>query len=131
MKITDIQTLCLSRPHEPERQWCTAGVRVTKSDCAIVVVRTDSDIHGIGEACAYGDPPKIRERVDSMKGDLVGRDPEDPAIVPRPVGRNAPWDTAVAGIDAALWDIRGKSAGKRVAELLAAGKRKPLVRFLI
>ena len=29
-------------------------MRVTKSDCAIVVVRTDSDIHGIGETCAYG-----------------------------------------------------------------------------
>lgn len=128
MKITDIHTLCLSRAHEPERQWCTSGVRVTKSDCAIVVVKTDSDIQGIGEACAYGIPPKIREQVDSMKGDLVGRDPEDPEIVPPTVGANAPWDTAVAGIDAALWDIRGKIAGKRVAELLAGGKRQPLDR---
>jgi len=128
MRITDIHALCLSRPHEPERQWCTAGVRVPKADCAIVIVHTDADIQGIGEACAYGIPPKIREQVDSMKAELVGRDPEDPETMPCTVGMNAPWDTAVAGIDAALWDIRGKVAGKRVAEMLADGKRTPLDR---
>lgn len=128
MKITDLRTLCLSRPHEPERQWRTSSVRVPKADCAIVVVDTNTGIRGIGEACAYGNPPKIRAEIERMKSDLVGKDPTDPAIVPRPVGMNAPVDTAVAGLDAALWDIRGKVEGRKVAELLAAPGKKPLDR---
>jgi len=126
MKITNLQTLCLSRPHEPERQWRTGAARVPKADCAIVIVDTDEGVRGIGEACAYGIPPKIREEVGRMQADLVGKDPTDPTIAPRPVGFNGPVDTAAAGIDTALWDIRGKIEGKKVAELLASPDRKPL-----
>ncbi len=117
MKITDVTTLCLSRPHEPERQWATARSRTLKADCAIVIIQTDGGVQGIGEPCAYGVPPKIRDEVAQMAPDLVGRDPTDPRVAPRPVG-DRPHDTAVAGIDAALWDIRGKVEGKRVSELL-------------
>ena len=124
MKITDIQTLCLSRAHEPERQWFTASYRTLKADCAIVVIDTDGGIRGIGEACAYGVPPKIRDEVARMAPGLIGRDPTDPETAPKPTGER-PADTAVAGIDAALWDLRGKAAGKRVSELLT---EKPLAR---
>ena len=106
MKITDIRTLSLSRPHEPERQWRTGGVYVSKADCAIVIIDTDEGVQGIAEPCAYGTPPQIRDEVERMKPDLVGKDPTDPSINPQTVGFNAPVDTAVAGIDAALWDIR-------------------------
>lgn len=128
MKITNLQTLCLSRPHEPERQWFTARYRTLKADGAIVIMDTDEGLRGIGEACAYGVPPKIREEVARLAPTLLGRDPLDPTVNPRPVGGNPPFDTAVAGIDAALWDIRGKAAGKRVAELLAAPGQTPLAR---
>jgi len=127
MKIADIRTLCLSRPHEPQRQWRTAGVRVPKADCAIVVVDTDDGRRGIGEACAYGSPPRIRAEIEAMKPSLVVRDPGEPDLVPRPQGGNPPLDTAVAGLDAAVWDLRGQAAGKRVADLLGGG-RKPLDR---
>lgn len=128
MKITNLQTLCLSCPHEPERQWFTARYRTLKADGAIVIVETDEGVRGIGEACAYGVPPRIREEVARLAPLLLGRDPLDPAVNPRPVGGNPPFDTAVAGIDAALWDIRGKVAGKRVAELLADPGQTPLSR---
>lgn len=120
MKITSIDTLCLSRPHEPERQWFTSKYRTVKADCAIVVIETDGNLRGIGEACAYGDPPKIKERVAALARDLVGKDPADPAIVPRPEGKERSPDIAIAGIDCALWDLRGKIEGKRVSELLTA-----------
>jgi L-alanine-DL-glutamate epimerase-like enolase superfamily enzyme len=126
MKITDLRTLCLSRPHEPQRQWRTGGVRVPKADGAIVIVDTDAGIQGIGEACAYGNPLQIRAHIEALEPDLRGQDPTDPGIVPRPVGMNAPLDTAIAGLDAALWDIRGKAAGKKVTELLIEPGRKPL-----
>lgn len=119
MKITKLETLCLSRPHEPDRQWITARYRTIKADCAIVVIHTDEGLQGIGEASAYGNPTLIREWVDWLSPGLVGRDPNDPLIVPAPHGRARPYDCAVAGIDCALWDLRAKIAGKRVSELIS------------
>ena len=120
LQITSIRTLCLSRLHEPERQWFTSKYLTIKADCAIVIIETDGHLRGIGEACAYGDPPKIKERVAELGKNLIGKDPSDPSIVPRPVGGDRAPDIAIAGIDCALWDLRGKIEGKRVAELLTA-----------
>lgn len=121
MKITKLETLLLSRMHEPERQWVTATVRVVKADCPIVVIHTDEGLVGIGEACAYGNPTKIRQWVDWLSPSLVGLDPRRPEIAPHPNGRTPAYDCSVAGIDCALWDLRGQIAGKRVSELLRPG----------
>ena len=66
MKITSVETLCLSRRHEPERQWVTGSIRAVKADCAIVVIDTDAGLRGIAEPSAYGTPPRIRERVAEL-----------------------------------------------------------------
>ena len=117
MKITDIHTLCLSRRHEPELIWFSSQFRVFKADCPVVTIETDEGIQGIAEPSTYGDPPKIRERIDRMKPDLIGRDPLDPDLVTLATGdRQA--DITNAGIELAQWDIRGKIEGKQVAELL-------------
>jgi L-alanine-DL-glutamate epimerase-like enolase superfamily enzyme len=58
---------------------------------------------------------------------LVGTDLEDLSALPRPTGtaldqvRLSGHDFAVAGIDCAVWDARGKAAGQPVRTLLAAG----------
>jgi L-alanine-DL-glutamate epimerase-like enolase superfamily enzyme len=114
VKITTVQTLCLSRLHERERMWATGTYRTIKADCAIVIMTTDEGLQGIGEACAYGVPTLIRSWVDWLAPTLVGHDPRDPRIVPHPNGRSAAFDCAVAGIDAALWDLKGKLEGKPV-----------------
>ncbi len=126
MKITDIRTLCLSRAHEPERQWCTSTFLVPKADCTIVFIDTDVGLTGMGEACSYGTPPQIATEVERFKTDLVGHDPTS-AVPPRPVGLNPPLDTAAAGIDSALWDLRGKIAGQRTCDLLTDAE--PLTRI--
>ncbi len=118
MKITGVETLCLSRLHEPERQWVTARTRTIKADCAIVVIHTDEGLDGIGEASAYGWPLLIRDWVNWLAPSLIGKDPRDPTIAPHPNGLSGAWDAAVGGIDCALWDLRGKIAGKPTAELL-------------
>ena len=120
MKITKIETICLSRPHELERQWITARYRTIKADCAIVVIHTDEGIQGIAEASAYGWPLLIREWVNWLAPALIGADPRDPELAPHPNGRNRAYDSAVGGIDCALWDLKGKLAGKRVSDLLSA-----------
>ena len=118
MKIASLETLCLSRPHEPEIQWFTASFRATKADCAIVIIHTDEGISGIGEASAYGVSPLIKDWVNWLAPDMIGKDPTDPYIVPHTNGRSGSYDAAVAGIDCALWDLKGKITGKRVSELL-------------
>ncbi len=120
MKITKLETLLLSRMHEPERQWVTSRFRVVKADCPVVLIHTDEGLTGIGEACAYGVPRFIQEWVDWLAKELVGKDPTDPRTVPHTNGRNHAHDCAVAGIDCALWDLKGQIEGKRVAELLTA-----------
>lgn len=118
MKITKLETLCLSRMHEPERQWFTSRYRTVKADCAVVKIHTDEGLTGIGEACAYGTPHLIAEWVDFIAPSLVGTDPLDVGATPHPNGRSRPHDTAIGGIDCALWDLRGQIEGKRVAQLL-------------
>jgi L-alanine-DL-glutamate epimerase-like enolase superfamily enzyme len=105
--------------HEPEWQWFTSRYRTVKADCVVVVIHTDAGVTGVGEASAYGVPRLIREWVAWLAPSLHGRDPRDPAIAPHPNGRAWAHDSAIGGIDCALWDLRGKLAGKRVCELLA------------
>ena len=125
MKITQLNVLCLSRMHEVENQWTTATVRVVKADCAIVVVQTDAGITGIGEACAYGGPEEIRKWIAYYTPMLIGRDPLDPGTPPMPHFQSWAHDCAIAGLDCALWDIRGKVAGKKVSELLVETGASP------
>lgn len=119
MKITHLETLCLSRLHEPERQWVTSRYRTVKADCAVVVIHTDEGVCGIGEASAYGWPRLIQEWVTWLEPTLVGKGPRDLSIVPHPHGTSHSHDAAVAGIDCALWDLRGKLYEKRVSEMLS------------
>jgi L-alanine-DL-glutamate epimerase-like enolase superfamily enzyme len=120
MKITAVETLCLSRLHERERQWATVRYRTIKADCAIVMIHTDDGPKGIGEACPYGHPLVIRDWVAYLSRSMLGREVSDPRVVPHPNGRSWSFDCAVAGIDTALWDLRGQIAGKPLAALLGA-----------
>ena len=65
MKLIDISALCLSRPHEPFRQWFSATFHVYKADCSILVINMDEGICGISDAfdlwCAVPHPPGNRE----------------------------------------------------------------------
>jgi L-alanine-DL-glutamate epimerase-like enolase superfamily enzyme len=124
MKITKVRTLTLSRMHEPWRQWITAAFRVVKADCVIVIVETDSGLTGIGEASPYGEPLLVADWVDWLATDLMGRDPAEPDIAPRPVGNRVGHDAAAAGIDTALWDLRGQIEGKPLCELLGAPRER-------
>lgn len=118
-RITDVKTICLSRLHEIERQWTSSNFKTIKADCAIVSIETDSGLQGIGEACAYGEPKVIADWVGWYRRQLVGRRVDDFQSWPHTNDRNWGHDTAVAGIDCAVWDLRGKIENKRVSELIS------------
>jgi L-alanine-DL-glutamate epimerase-like enolase superfamily enzyme len=118
MKVTSVRAICLSRIHEPDRMWLTMNFRTIKADAALVVIKTDEGLIGIGEASPYGNPRLIADWVRRLEPILVGRDPRTPNLCPQPTGPQQPYDCAVAGIDCALWDLKGKIAGAPVARLL-------------
>ncbi len=87
---------------------------------------TDSGTGGIGSV--YSHPELVRATVAGQVRDLlVGDDPlevesiwEKSCRVTRWYGRKGAAITALAGIDTALWDIRGKVAGKPIYQLPGA-----------
>jgi L-alanine-DL-glutamate epimerase-like enolase superfamily enzyme len=118
LRIANVETLCLSQLYEPENQWFTYRFRAIKADCALVRVTTDDGAVGIGEACAYGDPLRIRDWVQWLAQALIGRTLEDAWRFVRPNGLTWAHDCAVAGVDCALWDLLGKREGRPSRSLL-------------
>ncbi len=146
MKITDIEAIAVVWP-PPEKHYWTALRPIGRVSELVVRVYTDEGLVGIGEAHGAGMPfPNVyrqnpdgtlraegasRVVVDIMKPILVGEDPLDNERL---------WDkmfnlchsigwagagrgrseilTAIAGVDIALWDIKGKAASLPVYKLL-------------
>lgn len=116
--------------HPPQEQWQTNNFRAVKADAALVIVMTDDGMRGIAEASPYGDPALIAGKVNELAPELIGREPLDALRVGlHPNGVHLSHDCAVAGLDAALWDLRGKLEGKRVAELLRSSGALTSVRL--
>ncbi|MBU93455.1 MAG: hypothetical protein CL723_02555 [Chloroflexi bacterium] len=135
MKITNIETICLSRMHEIENQWKTFNIKTLKADAAIIVISTDSDLVGIGEACAYGNPTFIKIWIDKFAPEIIGKDPREIEFLPHPVGgfnNGQPYwminehdfflighDSAVGGLDCAIWDLKAKINNISVSKLIS------------
>jgi galactonate dehydratase len=117
MKITDIKTFLVG-----------AGGR----NWVYVKVLTDAGIHGIGEAYSAGPDEATVKVIEDFKSWLVGNDPRNvqylfdlmynttrfpPGII---------TGSAISGIEHALWDIAGKSAGVPVWALLGGRVRNKI-----
>ncbi len=112
MKITRIETFLV-----PPR-WC------------FVKVETDEGIHGWGEPVVEGRAHATAAYVDELSDYLIGRDPrliEDHWTVMYRGGfyrGGAIHMSALAGLDQALWDIKGKALGVPVHALLGGQLRE-------
>jgi L-alanine-DL-glutamate epimerase-like enolase superfamily enzyme len=119
VKITDVNALSLSRMHSLDEQWKCADFNSVKADASIVQVIVDNGLVGVAEASPYGMPSVIADNVEKIKVELIGKDPLEALHMGlHPNGHSLSYDCAIGGIDAALWDIKGKLEGKRVADLL-------------
>jgi galactonate dehydratase len=123
MKITDVQTILLTGP-------CTNDPYLSEArqlrSAAFIRIQTDTDLEGIGETYAgYFLPEAVPEIVEFFKPILIGNGVEDiPALWARMyhcanfwcrVGLGA---VVLCGIEAALWDLKGKQEQKPVWQLL-------------
>jgi L-alanine-DL-glutamate epimerase-like enolase superfamily enzyme len=130
LKITDIEviTLCFRYPSGEGFQFA-GGYCDARLSC-LVRVCTDGGVTGIGSV--YSHPELVRSIVEGQLRDLlVGEDPQNVETlwqrsygITRWYGRKGAAVSALGGVDMALWDIRGKAAGKPVYELLGATRNQ-------
>jgi galactonate dehydratase len=92
-------------------------------------IETDEGVTGWGEPVVEGRAATVAAAVEELSDYLIGKDPrriEDHWQVMHRAGfyRGGPiLMSAIAGIDQALWDIKGKSHGVSVAELMGGTVR--------
>ncbi|MFA6100914.1 MAG: mandelate racemase/muconate lactonizing enzyme family protein [Victivallaceae bacterium] len=133
MKITNVTTILLTGP-------CTMDPFISEArkrrSAAFIKIETDSGLEGLGETYAgYFFPEGVPPIVDFFKPVLLGQDPEKSDLLWERmyhcgnfwcrVGMGA---IVLAGIEAALWDLRGKINQQPVYKLLAGkwNKRFPM-----
>jgi len=133
MKITDVEALYLSLPDIQART-------DSSQDALLVRVSTDAGITGWGEvdSCpwvikAIIEAPVSHTLVTGLREVLIGEDPLEIGRLWRKMyestlycGREGAFVHAMAGIDLALWDIKGKALDLPVWKLIGARHRERL-----
>lgn len=134
MRIARVRAYPISFALPPRHQVSLGIGRAVKRDAVLVRVDTDDGLSGWGEAHAARAPTAIAELINSTLSQLVtGLDAGDIDAVWERVyrmqlashGCGAAAAIGLSGIDLALWDIKGKAAGKPLYALLG-GERRPL-----
>lgn len=133
MKITEVICQILRLPQVEAK---TAGTQ----DTIVVRIRTDSGIEGIGEADsspevvkAVIDAPFSHNIASGLRHLVVGEDPLETRRIWQKLyrasmyyGRRAVVVTAIAAIDLALWDIKGKVYGQPIHRLLGGKQHEQI-----
>ena len=117
MKITSIETIL-------------AGGRYL-----FLKVHTDEGLVGLGECGAWGYQEATALVVKQMEKLVVGLDPMRIEFIHNALARNLHFrgsvtQSALSGIDIALWDLKGKALGVPCYELLG-GKTREKVRIYV
>lgn len=114
MKITGIKT-CIC--HAYRTNW------------VFVKVLTDSGIYGVGEATLEMRELTVEQAIKELERYIVGRNPHHIEAIVHDIYRDAYWRggvvlmSALAGVEMALWDIKGKDLGVPVYQLLGGKVR--------
>jgi galactonate dehydratase len=117
MKITDVKTFLTHDPDRPERNY------------SFVKVYTDEGLTGLGEAGINGKELALEGLVKTYTPLLIGMDPSRIEHIWQMLWRGQFFRgghvhaAAVAAIDLALWDLRGKALGVPVYDLLGGKTR--------
>ena len=132
MKIIRVEAIPLSIPCRYGAEGWTLGSGGWKAlDFCLVRVETDEGLVGWGEAFSYSCRRAVVAAVRDMIAPIaVGRDAADIAGLHAEIqkrlhifGRFGITAFALSGLDIALWDIAGKTAGKPLYALLGGAKR--------
>ena len=126
MQIAEVDSFAVSIPLEESVSWATRSV--DQRDHAIVYVRTDDGIEGVGYTLGYGAAELISDAVSEILAPMIaGEDPHDTERLWREMfdgtvhtGRKGLMLRAIAIVDIALWDINAKAADLPLYKYLGA-----------
>ncbi|MBO0456001.1 mandelate racemase/muconate lactonizing enzyme family protein [Enterococcus hulanensis] len=131
MKITSIKPICLRYKYDqPIYDGCNT---CEKREAFLILVETDSEITGIGEAATFGTPLSALKEVleHSIAPLLIGEDPLKIEFLWEKLlwsnyagGRKGLVRGVASGVDIALWDIMGKACKMPLYKLLGANSNK-------
>ncbi len=132
MKIAQAEAIPLTIPFNPggaQAGWM--GQAWKGLDVVLIRLETADGLVGWGEAFSYNCRRAVGAAVDDMVAPLaVGREADDIAALMREIqlelhlfGRYGITMFAISGLDIALWDIAGKSAGLPLRRLLGGAAK--------
>jgi L-rhamnonate dehydratase len=128
MKITDVRACQPATPNSPA-DWRTSLGQI------LVAIDTDAGLtaYGIGGGGFAG----IHIVRTVLRDLLVGCDPTDVELLSREMleqtlayGQKGVVVMAVSGVDLALWDLRGRSEGASISDLLGGAKAASLPTYI-
>jgi L-alanine-DL-glutamate epimerase-like enolase superfamily enzyme len=134
MRIADVRAYPVSYPIAPQNRVALGIGTAVKRDAVLVKVTTDAGLVGWGEAHHGRAHTAVAKLVETtLKQLILNLETEDiPAVWEKMYryqlashGMGAGACLAISGIDMALWDIRGKTAGQPLYKILG-GSRKPI-----
>ena len=131
MKITDVRTVLLTGPCTNDPYLSEARQR---RSAAFIEIYTDTELVGLGETYAgYFCPELVPGVVDFYKPILLGQTVNNIAQLWQRMyhcenfwGRVGLAPAVLSGIEAALWDLKGKMTGLPVYELLGGRQHDSL-----
>ena len=97
---------------------------VYRANLAFVKIETDAGVHGFGEATIEFHDRAVIGCLEDLTPELLGRDPRDIEALWHDAYRDAYWrggpvlTSALAGLEMACWDIKGKVLEQPVWQLL-------------
>ena len=132
MKITDVKTVLLTGPSTNDPFLREARQR---RSAAFIEIHTDTQLVGIGETYAgYFCPEIVPETVEFFKPILVGQNVDQIDVLwSRMYHCGNFWSRVglgaivLTGMEAALWDLKGKMTGLPVYQLLGGSKHEKLL----
>src|SRR5678815_1556642 len=132
---------CNRRVSTPPVPFANADTPMKITACRVIVtcpgrnfvtlkIETDQGLHGIGDATLNGRELAVASYLaDHVAPALVGRDASRIEDIWQYLYRGAYWRrgpvtmTAIAAVDTALWDIKGKAANLPLYQLLGGASR--------
>ncbi|MFB6124087.1 MAG: mandelate racemase/muconate lactonizing enzyme family protein [Haloferacaceae archaeon] len=123
MEITDVETILMDSAVDAASLPAEVDERSIEISSVIVRLHTDEGITGLGESFYRSVEHNrfLARSIEAMGDHVVGEDPRD--VTARwhdlhvHVKRSGAWG-ALSALDEAMWDVKGKDAGKPVYQLL-------------
>lgn len=110
----------------------TFVVDAFRANYVFVSIETDSGLKGVGEGTLEMKEPVVAAAIERLGGYLIGQDPFRIEHHVAIMHRDSYWRTgpvlrsAVAAVEAAMYDIKGKALGVPVYELLGGAHRSEI-----